>query len=96
MRGEGGVAGEGSVVRVSKFHSWDKPLTNINSDVQRFLCPVYYIASHCIIYIIYITRVLYFASWSVIIINIIVIIIIGTSMSEPHTSAIFHILLGRV
>ena len=35
MRGEGGVAGEGRVVGVPKFHSWDKwtmPLTNINSD----------------------------------------------------------------
>ena len=35
MKGEGGVAGEGSVVGVPKFHSWDKctmPLTNINSD----------------------------------------------------------------
>ena len=31
----GGVAGEGSVVGVPKFHSWEKctmPLTNINSD----------------------------------------------------------------
>ena len=35
MRGEGGVASEGSVVGVPMFHSWDKctmPLTNINSD----------------------------------------------------------------
>ena len=35
MRSEGSVAGEGSVVGVTKFHSWDKcaiPLTNINSD----------------------------------------------------------------
>ena len=35
MRDEGGVAGEGSVVGLPKFHSWDKctmPLTNINSD----------------------------------------------------------------
>ena len=34
-RGEGGVAGEGRVVGVPKFHSWGKctmPLTNINSD----------------------------------------------------------------
>ena len=33
MRGEGSVAGEGGVVGVPKFHSWDKctmPLTNIN------------------------------------------------------------------
>ena len=35
VRGEGGVAGEGRVVGVPKFHSWGKctmPLTNINSD----------------------------------------------------------------
>ena len=35
MRGDGGVAGEGRVVGVSKFHSWGKctmPLTNINLD----------------------------------------------------------------
>ena len=35
VRDEGGVAGEGSVVGLPKFHSWDKctmPLTNINSD----------------------------------------------------------------
>ena len=35
MRGDSGVAGEGRVVGVPKFHSWDKctmPLTNINSD----------------------------------------------------------------
>ena len=35
MRGEGGVAGDGGVVGLPKFHSWGKctmPLTNINSD----------------------------------------------------------------
>ena len=35
MRGEGGVAGEGRVVGVPKFHSWGKctmPLTTIYSD----------------------------------------------------------------
>ena len=35
MRGDGGVAGEGRVVGVPKFHSWSTfimPLTNINSD----------------------------------------------------------------
>ena len=35
MRGKGGIAGEGRVVGVPKFHSWGKctmPLTNINSD----------------------------------------------------------------
>ena len=35
MRSEGGVAGEGRVVGIPKFHSWGKCtviLTNINSD----------------------------------------------------------------
>ena len=35
VRGEGGVAGEGRVVDVPKFHSWGKctmPLMNINSN----------------------------------------------------------------
>ena len=35
MRGDSGVAGEGRVVGISKFHSWGKctmTLTNINSD----------------------------------------------------------------
>ena len=35
MRGDGGVAGEGRVVGIPKFHSWGKctmPLTNISSD----------------------------------------------------------------
>ena len=35
MRGDGGVAGEGRVFGVPKFHSSDKctmPLTNINSE----------------------------------------------------------------
>ena len=35
MWGDSSVAGEGSVVGVSKFHSWGKctmPLMNINSD----------------------------------------------------------------
>ena len=34
MRGDGGVAGEGRVAGIPKFHSWGKytmPLTNINS-----------------------------------------------------------------
>ena len=34
VRGEGGVAGEGTLVGVPKFHSWGKctvPLTNIQS-----------------------------------------------------------------
>ena len=35
VRGDSGVAGEGRVVGIPKFHSWGKctiPLTNINSD----------------------------------------------------------------
>ena len=35
MRGDSGVAGEGRVVGIPKFHSWGKctmPLMNINSD----------------------------------------------------------------
>ena len=35
MRGDGGVAGEGRIVGIPKFHSWGKctmTLTNINSD----------------------------------------------------------------
>ena len=35
MRGDRGVAGEGRVAGIPKFHSWGKytmPLTNINSD----------------------------------------------------------------
>ena len=35
MRGDSGIAGEGRVVCIPKFHSWGKctmPLTNINSD----------------------------------------------------------------
>ena len=49
MRGDGGVAGEGRVVGVPKFHSWGKctmPLANeyqLRLDVQHFLRPVYYI-----------------------------------------------------
>ena len=61
MRGEGGVAGEGSVDGVPKFYFWDKctiPLTNINSDWMSN-ASVNYIA-------LYITRVLYFVSWGVI------------------------------
>ena len=47
MRGEGGVAGEGKLVGVPKFHSWGKctmPLTNINSDwmFNAILWLVYY------------------------------------------------------
>ena len=45
VRGDGGVAGEGRVVGVSKFHSLGKctmPST-LRLDVQCFLWPVYYI-----------------------------------------------------
>ena len=55
MRGEGGVAGEGKVVGVPKFHFWGKctmPLTNINSDWMSnasLACVLTYI-----IYIIYV------------------------------------------
>ena len=45
MRGDSGVAGEGRVVGIPKFHSWGTctmPLTN-RLDVQRFLWPVYYL-----------------------------------------------------
>ena len=51
MRGDGGVAGEGRVVGVPKFHSWGKytmPLTNINSDWMSNAS-----SGLCIIYIIY-------------------------------------------
>ena len=51
MRDDSGVAGEGRVVGLLKFHSWGKctmPLTNINSDWM-------YNASSglCIIYLYY-------------------------------------------
>ena len=61
MRGDSGVAGEGRVVGVPKFHSWGKctmPLTNINSDSMSnassglciILCYLYYITLYYIIY----------------------------------------------
>ena len=48
MRGDGGVAGEGRVVGIPKFHSWGKVHHAINEyqlrlDVQRFLWPVNYL-----------------------------------------------------
>ena len=50
MRGDSGVAGEGRVVGIQKFHSWGKftmPLMNINSDwmsnVSSGLCILYMI-----------------------------------------------------
>ena len=60
--GDGGVAGEGRVAGVPKFHSWDKYtmlLTNINSDWMSNTS-----SGLCII-LVYITWVLYFASWDV-------------------------------
>ena len=64
MRGDSGVAGEGRIVGVPKFHSWGKctmPLTNINSNWMSNSS-----SGLCIILINYITRILYFASWGVI------------------------------
>ena len=50
MRSDSGVAGEGRVVGIPKFHSWGKftmPLTNINSDwmsnASSGLCIIYII-----------------------------------------------------
>ena len=51
MRCEGGVAGEGRVVGIPKFHSWGKctmPLTNINSDLMSNASPGLCITLHCI------------------------------------------------
>ena len=65
MRGEGGVAGEGRVVGVPKFHSWGKctmPLMNINSDWMSNASSGLFIN---LCYLYYITRVLYFPSWGV-------------------------------
>ena len=52
MRGDSGVAGEGRVAEIPKFHSWGKytmPLTIINSDWMSNAS-----SGLCIIYIIYI------------------------------------------
>ena len=50
VRGDGGVAGEGRVVGVPRFHSWGKytmSLTNVNSDwmsnAYTLACVLYYI-----------------------------------------------------
>ena len=61
MKGDSGVAGEGRVVGIPKFHYWGKftmPLANINSDRMSNAS-----SGLCIIYIklyiyVYITRVL--------------------------------------
>ena len=52
MRGDSGVAGEGRVAGIPKFHSWVKytmPLTNINSDWMSNAS-----SGLCIIYLYYI------------------------------------------
>ena len=65
MRGDGGVAGEGRVVGVPKFHSWGKCnmiLTNIKSDWMSkasSACVIYWA-----IYIIYIIYIIYAGSLS--------------------------------
>jgi len=62
--GDSGVAGEGGVIGVPKFHSWGKctlPVTNINSDWMCNTSSGLYIN----LFILF-TRVLYFASWGVI------------------------------
>ena len=67
MRGDGGVASEGRVVGVPKFHSWGKCamlLSNTNSDwmsnASSGLCIIllYYIILYYIILFILFTRVL--------------------------------------
>ena len=61
MKGDSGVAGEGRVVGVPKFHSWDKctmALTNINSDWMSNASSGLHVC-----YINLFTQVLYFASW---------------------------------
>ena len=69
MRGDGGVAGEGRVVGIPKFHSWGKctvPLTNINSDwmsnASSGLCIILLILYYIILYyIILYYIILYYA-----------------------------------
>jgi len=63
VRGEGGVAGEGTVVGVPKYHSWGKctmPLTNVNSDWMSNASSSLWIT--LLYLLIYIMRVLYLAS----------------------------------
>ena len=62
MRGDSGVAGEGRVVGVPKFHSWGKctmPLTNINSDWMSNAFSGLCITLHCIA--LYYLFILYYA-----------------------------------
>ena len=63
VRGDSGVAGEGRVVGLPKFYSWDKctmPLMNINSDWMSNAS-----SGLCIILHYLFTQVLYFPSWDV-------------------------------
>ena len=46
VRGNGGAAGEGKLVSVAKFHSWDKCTCNkysVSLDVKCFLWSVHYL-----------------------------------------------------
>ena len=54
MRGDGGIAGEGSVVSVPKFHSWGKctvVLTNIKSDWMTKASSALCIILYCLYYL---------------------------------------------
>ena len=56
VRGDSGVAGEGRVVGVPMFHSWDKctmPLTNIKSDWMSNSLSGLCIILHFIIHLVY-------------------------------------------
>jgi len=69
MRGEGNVAGGGRLVGTPKFHSWGKcsmPLANINSDWMSNASSGLGINLFMLLSYLF-TRVLYFASWGVII-----------------------------
>ena len=61
MTGEGGVASEGRVVGIPKFHSWGKctmALTNINSNWMSNTSSGLCINLCYLYYVIYIARVL--------------------------------------
>ena len=75
MRGDGGVAGEGRVARVPKFHSWGKwiiSLMNINSDWMSNASGCWDAGVRCqgiviipkYLFILY-YKVVYFASWGI-------------------------------
>ena len=64
MKGDSGVAGEGRVVGIPKFHYWGKftmPLTNINSDRMSTLplACVLFILNYIFILYIYIIYLYY-------------------------------------